>query len=135
MLTRATRWFVIAAPLVAGILLLIFGTAGAISEAFGLTLIGIALMVWMWNWFVRMSFAEDTREKESRARELYRREHPSRDPAPTAAPLYDELHEEPPRERPHHEHRDPPRRSPRPTGQPAPHRSQPRLGRRPRRPQ
>jgi hypothetical protein len=69
MLTRLTRWFLIAAPLVAGVLLLILGTAGAISTAFGVTLIGIAAIVWMWNWFIRMSFNDRAREHETRDRE------------------------------------------------------------------
>lgn len=59
MLVRVTRWFLIAAPVVAGILVLIFGTAGSISTSFGIVLIGIGFVVWMWNWFVRMSFDDD----------------------------------------------------------------------------
>src|ERR1700722_10517916 len=59
MLVRATRWFLIAAPVVAGILVLIFGTAGSISISFGIVLIGIGFVIWMWNWFVRMSFDEN----------------------------------------------------------------------------
>ena len=69
MLIRFVRWFCIGAPLLAGVALIIFGTSGGISVAFGVTLIGISLIVWMWNWFVRMSFAETTREKEAVARE------------------------------------------------------------------
>jgi hypothetical protein len=93
MLTRAVRWFLIAAPVVAGVVLLIFGTAGAISEAFGITLIGIAPIVWMWNWFIRMSFDEQSRERESEAREQRVREQrrlrqtpPPRKPAPPHPP-------------------------------------------------
>jgi fatty acid desaturase len=74
MLTRATRWFLIAAPGLAGILLLIFGTAGATSQAFGLTLIAIAVMVWLWNWFIRMSFDDQGREREAWEREERARE-------------------------------------------------------------
>jgi hypothetical protein len=69
MFVRATRWFLIGAPAVAGILLLIFGTAGAISEAFGMTLIGIALLIWMSNWFIRMTFEDRGRDREASARE------------------------------------------------------------------
>ncbi len=69
MLTRATRWFVIAAPAVAGVLLLIFGTQGVTSEFFGWTLIAIAAMVWMSNWFIRMTFDEDKFDRESSERE------------------------------------------------------------------
>jgi hypothetical protein len=60
-LVRATRWFLICAPVVAGILVLSFGTAGGISTAFGIVLIGIGPIVWMWNWLVRMSFEESDR--------------------------------------------------------------------------
>ena len=88
MLTRATRWFVIGAPALAGILLLVFGTAGATSQAFGWTLIAIAAMVWMSNWFIRMTFDEDkfereSREREARAEQQFRLLHP---PEPPAAP-------------------------------------------------
>ena len=74
MMVRAIRWFLIAAPVVAGILVLIFGTAGSISTTFGIVLIGIGPIVWMWNWLVRMSFAADDRpmtppEPEHKARE------------------------------------------------------------------
>lgn len=65
MLTRVTRWFLIMAPVVAGAALLIFGTAGGISVAFGIVLIGMGPVIWMWNWFIRMSFDEE-REKEAR---------------------------------------------------------------------
>jgi hypothetical protein len=63
MLVRATRWFLIGAPVVAGILVLIFGTAGSISTTFGIVLIGIGPIVWMWNWLVRMSFDEGRPEQ------------------------------------------------------------------------
>jgi hypothetical protein len=66
---RAARWFLIGAPGVAGILLLIFGTAGSISVAFGATLIGLSPLIWLANWFVRMTFDDDSREQESDARE------------------------------------------------------------------
>jgi hypothetical protein len=69
MLVRATRWFLIAAPVVAGILVLIFGTAGSISTSFGIVLIGIGFVVWMWNWFVRMSFDDDDQARNAPARE------------------------------------------------------------------
>jgi hypothetical protein len=69
MFVRLLRWFLIVAPVVAGVLLLILGTAGAISTAFGVTLIGIAAIVWMWNWFIRMSFNDSARERETEARE------------------------------------------------------------------
>jgi hypothetical protein len=49
----------IAAPVVAGIVVLFLGTAGSISTSFGIVLIGIGFVVWMWNWFVRMSFGDD----------------------------------------------------------------------------
>jgi hypothetical protein len=69
MLVRVTRWFLIAAPVVAGILVLIFGTAGSISTSFGIVLIGIGLVVWMWNWFVRMSFGDDDEARDAPERE------------------------------------------------------------------
>jgi hypothetical protein len=65
MLVRATRWFLIGAPVVAGILVLILGTAGSISTTFGIVLIGIGPIVWMWNWLVRMSFDEGSSEQPS----------------------------------------------------------------------
>lgn len=74
MLGSATRWFMIAAPAVAGVVLLIFGTAGATSVAFGVTLIGLAPIIWMWNWFIRMSFDDHDRDKETSAREQRARE-------------------------------------------------------------
>ncbi len=74
MLTRAARWFLIGAPAVAGILLLIFGTAGSISVAFGVTLIAIAALVWLSNWFIRMSFDDRGRQIETEARERRARE-------------------------------------------------------------
>jgi hypothetical protein len=61
MLVRAARWFLIGAPVLAGILVLIFGTAGSISITFGIVLIGIGPIIWLWNWLVRMSFEEDDR--------------------------------------------------------------------------
>jgi len=67
MTVRATRWFLITAPVVAGILVLIFGTAGSISTTFGIVLIGIGPIVWMWNWLIRMSFVADDRAR-NRAR-------------------------------------------------------------------
>ncbi len=63
------RWLVIGAPAVAGIVLLIFGTAGGISVAFGITLIGITALIWMSNWFIRMSFDDHGRERETQERE------------------------------------------------------------------
>ena len=69
MLIRTTRWSLITAPAVAGVALLIFGTAGSISAAFGVFLIGLAPIIWMWNWFLRMSFADDEREQETARRE------------------------------------------------------------------
>jgi hypothetical protein len=69
MLVRGIRWFLIAAPVVAGILVLILGTAGSISTSFGIVLIGIGFVVWMWNWFVRMSFSDDDQERNAPARE------------------------------------------------------------------
>jgi hypothetical protein len=58
-LVRVTRWFMIGAPVVAGILVLILGTAGSISTTFGIVLIGIGPIIWMWNWLIRMSFDEE----------------------------------------------------------------------------
>lgn len=69
MLVRSTRLFLIIVPAAAGIALLIFGTAGGISTAFGVSLIGIAAIVWMWNWLVRISFDWEDRDKEERERE------------------------------------------------------------------
>jgi hypothetical protein len=74
MLVRATRWFLITAPVVAGILVLIFGTAGSISISFGIVLIGIGFVIWMWNWFVRMSFDENDDAKNAPGREQQGRE-------------------------------------------------------------
>jgi hypothetical protein len=65
MLVRFTRWSLITAPVVAGVLVLILGTAGSISTLFGWFLICLAPIVWMWNWLVRMSFNEDNAEHES----------------------------------------------------------------------
>jgi hypothetical protein len=67
MTVRATRWFLITAPVVAGILVLIFGTAGSISTTFGIVLIGIGPIVWMWNWLIRMSFVADDRARKPSA--------------------------------------------------------------------
>jgi hypothetical protein len=90
MLVRIIRWFCIAAPLVAGVALIVFGTAGGISVAFGATLIGVALTVWIWNVFVRMSFAETTREREAVARENQPRSRPVPREAPsTSEPIMD----------------------------------------------
>jgi hypothetical protein len=91
MLVRAIRWFLIAAPVVAGILVLILGTAGSISTSFGIVLIGIGLVVWMWNWFVRMSFSDDDDEKPAPATapERQRHEaHPSQRLHPEPAPRH-----------------------------------------------
>jgi hypothetical protein len=92
MLVRVTRWFLIAAPVVAGILVLILGTAGSISTSFGIVLIGIGFVVWMWNWFVRMSFGDDDQERNASVREQQGHE---------AEPL-PRLHREP---APHHRRR------------------------------
>lgn len=73
MVTRATRWFSIAAPVVAGILVLILGTAGSISTTFGVVLIGLGPIIWMWNWLIRMSL-DDERDDEPPARAPARRE-------------------------------------------------------------
>lgn len=93
MLTRLTRWFLITAPIVAGTALLIFGTAGGISIAFGIVLIGISPIVWMWNWFIRMSFDEE-REKAERARERRAAEPPTK--PPPERPVQPERHRQPP---------------------------------------
>ena len=85
MLVRATRWFLITAPVVAGILVIVLGTAGSISTTFGIVLIGIGPIVWMWNWLVRMSFEEEpaSERRTPRARpEQPAEERPHRQPAP-----------------------------------------------------
>jgi len=64
MLVRATRWFMIVAPVAAGILVLILGTAGSISTTFGIVLIGLGPIIWMWNFFLRMSFDEEDEAPE-----------------------------------------------------------------------
>ena len=74
MLARTTRWLLISTPVLAGIVVLIAGTARAISVAFGIPLISIGGLVWMSNWFIRLSFDDhgrrvETIERESRARE------------------------------------------------------------------
>jgi hypothetical protein len=63
MLVRITRWSLILAPVVAGVLVLVLGTAGSISTLFGVFLIGIAPIIWMWNWFVRMAFEEEQQKE------------------------------------------------------------------------
>jgi hypothetical protein len=88
MIVRATRWFLISAPVVAGILVLIFGTAGSISTTFGIVLIGIGPIVWMWNWLVRMSFGDDDGARQPPTREQQGHEAQSshlvhREPAPS----------------------------------------------------
>ena len=40
--------------------------AGASSTALGIVLIGIGPIVWMWDWFIRTSFADATREVDGR---------------------------------------------------------------------
>jgi hypothetical protein len=69
MLVRATRWFLIGAPVVGGVLVLIFGTAGSISTSFGIVLIGIGPIIWLWNCFGRMSFDDDDRTSKTAPRE------------------------------------------------------------------
>jgi hypothetical protein len=87
MVAHVTRWFLIAAPVVAGIMVLIFGTAGSISTTFGIVLIGIGPIVWMWNWFVRMSFEEERSASEPPAREEpEHKEQPSQHVHPEPAP-------------------------------------------------
>jgi hypothetical protein len=95
-MARTSRWILIGAPAVAGILLLIFGTEGSISVAFGVTLIGISPLIWLANWFVRMTFDDYGPERDTRAREqratdqLARarrdRDRAKRDPAHRKAP-------------------------------------------------
>jgi len=102
MIVRTTRWFLIAAPVVAGILVLIFGTAGSISTAFGIVLIGIGPIVWLWNWLVRMSFGEDARagKPPASAQQADEPESPQRvhrEPPPHNAP---KNRARPPRRRP-----------------------------------
>ncbi|WP_249011388.1 hypothetical protein [Conexibacter sp. DBS9H8] len=116
-MTTAIRWFLIIAPAVAGVVLMIFGTAGTISTAFGVTLIVIALMLWLWNWFIRMSFLET----------LAPRPHP-----PAAADPPEDVASVPPglprTERPRRA------AAPRPQSPARPPHTPPRLTRRPRRP-
>jgi hypothetical protein len=87
MLVRATRWFLVAAPVLAGILVMIFGTAGSISTTFGIVLIGIGPIVWMWNWLVQMSFDDDDRPSrpappEQQTHQEQCPQRPNREPAP-----------------------------------------------------
>jgi hypothetical protein len=91
MLARVMRWFLIGAPALAGILLLILGTAGSISVAFGVTLIGISALIWMSNWFIRMTFSDhrpekDTQAREQRADEQRRKRERAKAPAPPRHP-------------------------------------------------
>jgi hypothetical protein len=87
MFVRAIRWFLIAAPVLAGILVLIFGTAGSISVSFGIVLIGIGFVVWMWNWFVRMSFDDHDQPRSAPADEQQRNEaQPSQRVHPSPTP-------------------------------------------------
>jgi uncharacterized membrane protein len=65
--TRAIRWLLITAPVVAGIVVLLVGTAGAISTTFGMVLIGIGPIAWMWNWLVRMSFDDEQSQEHAAA--------------------------------------------------------------------
>jgi hypothetical protein len=74
------RWSLIAAPVLAGVVLLIFGTAGGISTAFGLTLIGIGATVWMWNWFLRMAFDEEAGKQAAREQAQRDRDQPAQAP-------------------------------------------------------
>jgi len=69
MIVRTTRRLLIAGPVVAGIVVMIFGTAGSISTTFGIVLIGIGPIVWMWSWLIRMSFDEDDRVRKPTGRE------------------------------------------------------------------
>ncbi|MBO0768843.1 MAG: hypothetical protein J2O48_09195, partial [Solirubrobacterales bacterium] len=62
------------APLVAGALVLVFGTAGSISVILGWVLMGLTPIIWLWDWFVRISFDADDRDKEAAARERRCRE-------------------------------------------------------------
>ncbi len=96
MFVRFVRWFLILAPVLAGVLLLIFGTDGAISSTFGMVLIGIGPIVWMWNWFLRMSFDEEDRKEQERQDEQRRRASQSQQPR-QRSPLR-------PPESPRHEH-------------------------------
>jgi hypothetical protein len=125
-LARIARWSLVLAPMIAGVALLIFGTAGGISTGFGITLIGIGPMVWLWNWFIRMAFTEEAdkraalerereeREREQRERRDAKRHVPPPDPhvhRPTSPPATEKdpsrRHERPrslgrsPRRRPH----------------------------------
>lgn len=88
MLTRALRWFLIVAPVLAGVLVLILGTAGSISVTFGIVLIGIGPTVWMWNWFLRMSFDDyDDREQARTAEQEAKRRPPGAHEGPQAPSL------------------------------------------------
>jgi hypothetical protein len=121
MTARAIRWFLILAPVLAGVVLLIVGSAESVSTAFGIVLIGIGPIIWMWNWFIRMSFDEERekaerRENAARTRESERTREPE-----TRVP------ETPPRE----QHIEPELRH----REPAPHRHDRDLGRSRRRPQ
>jgi len=108
MLTRATRWFLITGPVVAGILVLIFGTAGTVSVTLGIVLIGIGPIVWLWNWFIRMSF--DDYEEREQQRKAERAEPPHVEPQHPA----EQLHHPAPQTPHRHSHvRHAPRRRPR----------------------
>jgi hypothetical protein len=135
MLTRLIRWFLIAAPAIAGGLLLIFGTAGATSEAFGWTLIGIAALVWLSNFFIRMTFDEDKFEREAHERELraeaQQRRLERREPPELPEPPEHARRSESPQESSLTGHLEHPKAAERPLSRHPPAR---RLARRPRRP-
>jgi hypothetical protein len=115
-LARVTRWSLIITPILAGIALLIFGTAGGISVGFGITLIGIGPIVWMWNWLLRMAFDEEAEKQAASERARAERAQSAvTEQPPPGEPPTDIEHQRPPAGL--HEHPAPhaPREHPRPT--------------------
>jgi hypothetical protein len=54
----------------AGVVVIIVGSGRGVSAAAGITLIGVALLVLLVNWFARLSISsQDDRDEEQRARE------------------------------------------------------------------
>jgi uncharacterized membrane protein YhiD involved in acid resistance len=73
MTVKLVRYGLPALIAAAGVVFLVAGSGGA-ATAFGIVLIGIALLVLLANLFARLSISsEDDREQERRARDRYTR--------------------------------------------------------------
>ncbi|MBB4662271.1 hypothetical protein [Conexibacter arvalis] len=73
MVLKLVRYGLPALIAIAGLVFLIAGSGGA-ATAFGIVLLGIALLVLLANLFARLSISsEDDREREQRARDRYTR--------------------------------------------------------------